>query len=95
MRLSADSCFVSRPGVAARDVEDGAILVNMSSGTCFELNRVGAQIWRLLQTKTTMARICEALAGSYPVAPDVLASDARSLIDSLIQAGLIEVSDGK
>jgi len=93
--LSADSCFVSRPGVAARDVDHGAVLVNMNSGTCFELNRVGAQIWRLLQTKTTIADICEALAGQYPVAADVLAGDARALIDSLIQAGLVEVSDAK
>jgi hypothetical protein len=92
MTLPASSFFVSRPEVAAREVGDGAVLVNMNSGGCFELNRVGAEIWRLLQKKTTIADICEALAGRYPVAPDVLATDARDVIDALVRAGLVEVS---
>jgi Coenzyme PQQ synthesis protein D (PqqD) len=86
------SFFIARPEVAAREVGDGAVLVNLNSGGCFELNRVGAEIWRLLQQKTTIIDICEGLAGRYPVPPDVLATDARDLINALVRAGLVEVS---
>jgi hypothetical protein len=41
MALSVDARLVPRADVAAREINDGAVLVNMGSGACFELNRVG------------------------------------------------------
>ena len=93
MTVSVGSFVVSRPEVAAREIADGAVLVNVNSGGCFELNRVGFEIWQLLQKKTTISEICEALAGRYPVARDTLATDARDLIQSLVHAGLVDLSD--
>ena len=90
MGLSVDACLVPRPNVAARDINDGAVLVNTGSGACFELNRIGFEIWKLLGPKMTMAGICEALAGRYAVGPEVLAADVRSLLDALVGAGLVE-----
>ena len=95
MALSVNSVFASRPEVAAREVGDGAVLVNMSSGGCFELNRIGFEIWMVLQQKTTISDICEALAGRYPVPGEVLRSDVQDLLDSLVRAGLVEVSAPK
>jgi hypothetical protein len=48
MTLSPDARLVPRPDVAAREIEDGAVLVNMGSGACFELNRIGFEIWKAL-----------------------------------------------
>jgi hypothetical protein len=95
MTVPADSLFLSRPEVAAREIDDGAVLVNMNSGGCFELNRIGFEIWKLLQQKTTIAGVCEALADRYPVAREVLIADAKDLIDALLRSGLVEVSSGK
>jgi|SRR5450432_2683245 len=48
MTLPVDARLVPRPNVAAREINDGAVLVNMGSGACFELNRIGFEIWKLL-----------------------------------------------
>jgi hypothetical protein len=90
MGLSADARLVPRPNVAARDINDGAVLVNTGSGACFELNRIGFEIWKLLGPGATVGGVCEALAGRYAVEPEVLAADVRSLFDALMRAGLIE-----
>jgi hypothetical protein len=90
-----DSVFFPRPEVAAREIDDGAVLVNMTSGGCFELNRIGSEIWKLLQEKRSLASICDSLSARYPVEPEVLASDVESLIESLVRAGLVEKSGPK
>jgi hypothetical protein len=48
MTLPVDARLVPRPDVAAREIDDGAVLVNMGSGACFELNRIGFEIWKVL-----------------------------------------------
>jgi hypothetical protein len=86
--------LVPRPDVAAREINDGAVLVNMGSGACFELNRIGFEIWKALGPWATPDGICEALAGRYAVEREVLAADVRSLVEALVGAGLVEVTTG-
>jgi hypothetical protein len=92
MTLPVDARLVPRPDVAAREINDGAVLVNMGSGACFELNRIGFEIWKLLGSGSTVAGICEALGGRYPIDREVLAADVRSLVEALAGAGLVEAA---
>jgi hypothetical protein len=91
----ADAVFFPRPEVAVREIEDGAVLVNMKSGGCFELNRIGSEIWKLLQEKKSLAGICDSLSARYSIAREVLATDVESLFESLVHAGLVEKSGPK
>jgi hypothetical protein len=45
MTLPPDARLVPRADVAAREIDDGVVLVNLGSGACFELNRIGFEIW--------------------------------------------------
>jgi hypothetical protein len=91
MALSIDARLVPRADVAAREINDGAVLVNMGSGACFELNRVGFEIWKALGPGATVGAICEALGGRYPIDREVLVADVRSLAEALAGAGLVDV----
>jgi hypothetical protein len=91
MALSVDARLVPRADVAAREINDGAVLVNMGSGACFELNRVGFEIWKALGPGATVGAICEALGGRYAIDREVLAADVRSLAEALAGAGLVDV----
>jgi hypothetical protein len=90
--MQIDQLFRPRSEVAVREISDGAVLVDMKSGGCFELNRVGFEIWKLLEPKASVTNICGALAGHYPVAHETLVADVQNLIDSLMRAGLVEAS---
>ena len=90
MAIAAETRLRPCRDVAARQIDDGAILVNMASGKCFELNRVGFDIWGALGDGNTVRGVCEALAGRYRVENEVLAADVQLLVQTLAEAGLIE-----
>ena len=93
MPLSVDARLVPRADVAAREISDGAVLVNMGSGACFELNRVGFEIWKALGEQKTMREICEKLQRRYSIDMAVVTSDLLSLVESLVGAKLVKVLD--
>jgi len=87
--LSLDDTFVRRADVMARETPDGAVLVDVVSGGCWELNGVGAALWALLEKPRTLRSVCEALRLRYDVAPEVLERDVLAIAGELSKAGLV------
>lgn len=73
----------------ARDTPDGAVLVDVVSGGCWELNGVGAACWSLLDKPTTLRSVCEALRTRYNVALEVLERDVLAIAGELSKSGLV------
>jgi len=90
MPRAATAILSCRQGVDSRSLGDGAVLVDMRTGNCFELNGIGAEIWQLLAPGTTEATICAEMAQRYPVERAVLARDVRTLLQELARHGLVE-----
>jgi Coenzyme PQQ synthesis protein D (PqqD) len=87
--FSADARFSPRPGVESRAFDDGAVLVDITTGACFELNRIGFEVWQALGQGTSISGICETLHDRYGVEPGTLATDIDNLVASLIEARLL------
>ena len=75
--------------VEFRSVEEGGILVDLESGACFQLNRVGAQLWKRLSAGDTVGAAIDSLRQRYDVASEVLERDSLLLCDELLRVGLI------
>jgi hypothetical protein len=89
--LSPDTRLIPREQVSVQSVENGAVLVNMGTGRCFELNRVGFEIWALLCEGASAASIGEVLSQRYAVVLSVLTADVLALLHALLQQELIEL----
>jgi hypothetical protein len=89
--LTANTRLVPRSGVESRALDDGAVLVDMNSGACFELNQIGFEVWRALHEGNSISGICDTLTKVYVVEPGVLAADVRTLVEALIEARVIVV----
>lgn len=76
--------------VQSRAVDDGAVLIDMRTGICFELNRVGGEIWSILQTPVAVSTICDSLAATYRVTRLKVESDVNQLLMELLRVGLVE-----
>ena len=85
MAVSFDTCVRPCGGVEVRSIGDGAVVLDLSTGNCFELNRVGFEIWELLANGATPKSIWERLKDRYDTAQELLAKDVLRLLDSLIQ----------
>ena len=69
--------------------EGGAMVVDLKSGRCWQLNAVGAEAWALLQEGTTLSNVVDALVSRYDVGRAQLAADVRQIVNDLTAQGLI------
>jgi hypothetical protein len=81
--------FVANPLVLSQAAGSGLVLMEVNTGDCFELNRVGAEIWRGLSNGDTLADVITALARKYDVPAATLDADAHALLDDLLRRGLL------
>ena len=81
--------FAYPDGVLAREVDGEMVLLNLSSEQYYSLDRVGADIVTRL-TRDPMDEAITALCRDYDVDADELKEDVDSLVEELVEAGLLE-----
>jgi hypothetical protein len=77
--------------VVAKKVADGAVLVDLESGRCWELNRTGQWIWERICAGESLDLISSGLADDGRVALSTAQADVRALVRELAEARLILV----
>lgn len=76
--------------VAAKIIDDEAILINLSNGTFYTMDRVGAFIWSLIEGGYTLAKIIEALTNCYDVSAEQAQADVERIAAELVQEELVK-----
>lgn len=84
-----DDLVKVNPMIVSRDMDKGAVLMNTMSGSCYELNSVGAVIWEHLVRGTPLRAIAETLASDYNVERIILDADIVRLVDDLATQGIV------
>jgi hypothetical protein len=79
--------------VVAEAKPDGLALLNLEDGQYFELNRVGAQVFRFAAAGLEFPAIVERLARAYRVPRDALEADARAILGQLVDRNLLLARD--
>jgi hypothetical protein len=88
--MSIDDPVLSRRGsVETRQTKTGAILVDMNTGHCYRLNRVGAKLWAMLATPASASALCDRLGKEHGLSPSQSKIDVQRLVDQLVSANLI------
>ena len=79
------------PHVVFRDLDDEAVLLNLSTGVYFGLDTVGTRIWHLLLERGQLAAVRDAIVEEYDVTTDVSTADLLGFVDALARAQLVEL----
>ena len=77
----------------ASELGGEAVILNLTSGTYYGLNEVGARVWELIQQPCTFASILESLISEYEVDASVCEQDLAKILVEMQDAHLIEVSN--
>ena len=85
MRISPDVLF--------QEVSGEMVLLDLESETYFGLDEIGARIWTRLSEGDSPAQIVNRLLDEYEVDRNTLEKDVAALLGSLVEAGLVTVSD--
>jgi hypothetical protein len=89
--VKLDTMIRRNPKAVFREFEDGAgVLLHLETTAYHGVNRVGALIWRLLDTEVTFGHLMEGLRDRLDGAPESLEEDVTQFIDELRERDLVE-----
>jgi len=78
--------------VAVKVFEGEAILINLSTGVYYSIDRVGATLWEMIAAHHTVEAMVHALTSRYEVSPEQARADVERLLDELLQENLVLLS---
>jgi hypothetical protein len=90
--LDDDSVIARSATLVAAQVGDQTMLMDLDSGTMFQLNRTGARIWDLVETPRSLADLVATLEQSFPGGGDTLRDDVAAFVAQMRETGLLDVS---
>ena len=77
--------------VMARQVGNESVILDLSSGTYYGLDPVGARIWQLMTEGQTLAQVCETMLAEYEVSREDIERDVLALVQNLADKQLVGV----
>jgi hypothetical protein len=77
------------PEVVYTDLEDGAVLLHGDTKFFYSLDRVGAEVWRLLDLTDTAEGLTQHILAQYNVAPELARSSVAGFIEALEREQLV------
>ncbi|MEK7762934.1 MAG: PqqD family protein [Nitrospirota bacterium] len=85
-------CTVLRasPDVQGTTMDGETVLLDLSTGRYYTLNRLGSVIWEHCAGQSTIADIHTAICERFEVAPERALDDLVMLVNELLQEGLLE-----
>ncbi len=90
-RTQLDRIFLrSSPDVQGTTMDGETVLLDLSSGRYYTLNRLGSVIWEHCAGQSTVANIHRAICERFEVASEQALDDLVMLVNELLQEGLLE-----
>jgi hypothetical protein len=91
LTVETDAIIRRNPKAVFREFEDGAgVLLHLETTAYHGVNRVGALIWRLLDTHVTFGHLMEGIRDSIDDPPESLEEDAAEFLEQLRERDLVE-----
>jgi len=79
--------------VAAKVLDGEAIIINLSNGMYYSMDKIGGLIWAMIEGGHSLRDIVEAIVSRYEVSFGQAQADVERLARELIQENLVIVSD--
>jgi hypothetical protein len=92
MPATIHDSVTASPLIVSRPFDKGAILMNTSTGDCFELNAVGASLWDLIGRGLELEAITAEIVRAYAVDPAIACADLLRLVDELARQGVVVIA---
>jgi hypothetical protein len=80
--------------IAAQVFEDEAVIMRLTDGAYFSMNRVGGLIWEAVESGGTLAEAVSAVTRRFEVTPEEAGADIGRLLETMVQERLLTRSPG-
>lgn len=92
MLTSHDRLLPNSKEVAAKVLDGEAILINLSNGMYYSMDKVGGLLWELITEGHSLGEIAETIVSHYDVSLDRARADVERLAEELLRERLVIVS---
>ena len=79
--------------VAGKVMDGEAIIINLSNGIYYSMDKVGGLIWELIDGRYSLEEMVTALCARYDVSAEKAKSDVERLLGELVQENLVIVTE--
>lgn len=70
-------------------LQDETVLLNLTTGEYYTLNRTGTRAWQLIEEHGDLGAVGRAMSDEFTAASDRVESDLDRLIGDLVERGLV------
>lgn len=89
--LSDADVLARGKSIAATDLDDETVMMDLETGRYFHLDDIATAVWRLLETPCRLDALIARLLEEYDVTEDVCRNDTIELLESLLKSGAVRV----
>ncbi len=89
-QLSIDSVVQRCDGFVTAEIDDEVAMLNIEKGTCYGLNKVGSQIWELIEAPKRVGDICDSLLQKFEVERSLCERQVLDLLEELRAEGMVQ-----
>ncbi len=83
-----------RANVKWKQIGRAGILLDLRTGDYYELDDVALSIWKMLDGKTSLAKVASRLAESYDASEKTVERDVAQFVSELKKRKLVDASKG-
>jgi hypothetical protein len=88
--MVAVECYkINHPNVVHEVIDEEAVIVDLSNGMYYSLDKAGADVWSLIDAGTDARQIASIIAAKYDGNLQDIEEDLNQLLDQLQQESLI------
>lgn len=92
-RVRTSSVVVASTNQVSTTLGEQAVILGADAGKYFGLDQVGARVWELAQTPTSVAALCATICSEYDVDAETCQRDVLELLNELSSNGLLDVRE--
>lgn len=81
--------------IAAKVIEGEAILINLSDGTYYSMDKVGGFIWELIKKNYSLREIAKLICDHYDVSAEQAETDLETLAADLLEEKIVRFEKGE
>lgn len=92
--IDSNSIVERTPGLLAANVGTEMVMLSIASNAYYDVDSIGAEIWRRLEAPRRVRDLVASLVGDYDVALDVCEGDVIEFLEEALSEGLIRTVAG-
>lgn len=80
---------ICRADVLAAELDQDCVLLDAEAGDYLQLNSIGAEIWKAIETPIVIDALCQRLCPRFNAPPRTIESDVIAFLEQLETRGLL------